>query len=245
MDYPMDSKIWNGKFKTIVFNGSCLDVMMSEQFAKTVSGRKVCIVTDPPFNVGYHYKSYKDNMSDSEYYEFLSQICTMHGSPYVVIHYPEALYRLSHQTGVIPERVVSWVYNSNTAKQHRDIAFFGVKPDFNKVKQPYKNLNDKRIKERIARGIEGGRLYDWWEINQVKNVSKKEINHPCVMPTEVMERVIGILPEEYLIVDPFLGSGTTGIACKKHNRDFIGIEMDADYYQLAKNRIFTTDNWWD
>lgn len=49
-----------------------------------------------------------------------------------------------------PERVVSWVYNSNTRKQHRDVAFYGVKPDFNKVKQPYKNQNDKRIRKLMA-----------------------------------------------------------------------------------------------
>ena len=58
--------------------------------------------------------------------------------------------------GILPTKVVSWVYNSNTAKQHRDIAFFKVKPDFRKVTQPYKNPNDKRIKERMARGIMGG-----------------------------------------------------------------------------------------
>ena len=119
----------------------------------------------------------------------------------------------------------------------RDIAFFNIKPNFNTVKQPYKNPNDKRIKERIARGIGGGRLYDWWNVNQVKNVSKKDNSHPCVMPLKVMENIIGILPNDYVIVDPFLGSGTTGIACKNLNRDFIGIEIDTEYYEIAKKRI--------
>ena len=45
---------------------------------------------------------------------------------------------------------MSWVYNSNTGKQHRDIAFFGVKPDFRKVGQDYKNPTDKRIAKRSA-----------------------------------------------------------------------------------------------
>ena len=141
--------------------------------------------------------------------------------------------------GKFPERVVSWVYNSNTAKQHRDIAFFGVKPNFNQVRQPYKNPNDKRIKERIARGITGSKLYDWWNINQVKNVSKGKngINHPCVMPLEVMKNIVGILPKDKIIVDPFMGSGTTGIACKELGYDFIGIELDKNYFELAKERI--------
>jgi DNA modification methylase len=41
-----------------------------------------------------------------------------------------------------------------------------------------------------------------------------------------MKRIVGILPEDYTIVDPFMGSGTTGVACKLLNRNFIGIEMD-------------------
>ena len=155
-----------------LFNANCIDFMQSEKCKEFIKDRKVVIVTDPPFNIGYHYNSYKDNMDEEQYYSFLDDVLSMYYIPFVVIHYPEALYKLSFQVGVFPERVVSWVYNSNTAKQHRDIAFFGIKPDFRKVTQPYKNPNDKRIKERIAEGKTGCKLYDWWEINQVKNVSK-------------------------------------------------------------------------
>ena len=81
------------------------------------------------------------------------------------------------------------------------------------------------------------RLYDWWHIEQVKNVSKEKTGHPCQMPIEVMKRVIGILPEDYTIVDPFMGSGTTGVACKLLNRKFIGIEMDEKYFEISKQRI--------
>ena len=115
--------------------------------------------------------------------------------------------------------------------------FFDVKLNFNQVKQPYKNPNDKRIKERIARGCIGAKLYDWWEINQVKNVSKEKTAHPCQMPLEVMTRIIGILPKDSIILDPFMGSGTTGVACKQLNVDFIGIEIDKEYYEIAKRRI--------
>ena len=220
-----------------LFNYNCLDLMKSQTFLDLTKNKKVCIVTDPPFNIGYHYKTYKDHLAEEDYYSFLEEVFTTFSYPLVVIHYPEALYKLAFQIDMFPEKVVSWVYNSNTAKQHRDIAFFGIKPDFTKVKQPYKNPNDKRIKERIAKGIFGGRLYDWWEINQVKNVSKTTINHPCVMPLEVMKRIVGILPNDYIIFDPFMGSGTTGIACQQLGRDFIGSEIDSEYYEIALNRI--------
>jgi site-specific DNA-methyltransferase (adenine-specific) len=195
---------------------------------------KFVVVTDPPFNVGYHYNNYKDNMDSEDYYEMLASVFQY--SAFVVIHYPEEIYKIAFQVGEFPDKVVSWVYNSNTPKQHRDIGFFGIKPDFTQYGQPYKNLKDKRIMQRIAEG-KSARLYDWWDINQVKNVSKEKTSHPCQMPLEVMRRIVGILPADYTIVDPFMGSGTTGLACKMLNRNFIGIEMDEEYHSIAQQRL--------
>lgn len=129
-----------------IFNEDCLTLMQSQDFLNLIKDRKVCIITDPPFNIGYHYNKYKDNLDEEEYYEFLDEVFTLYNFPFVVIHYPECLYKISFQTGKFPSKVVSWVYNSNTAKQHRDIAFFGIKPDFNKVVQPYKTLMIKELK---------------------------------------------------------------------------------------------------
>lgn len=216
-------------------NGDCLE--MIEDIYNQYGKENIIIVTDPPFNIGYKYNSYKDNMKEEEYYKMLVKL--FKGSKSAIVHYPESLYKIAIEINEPPIRVVSWVYNSNTGKQHRDIAFFGIKPDFNKVRQPYKNLNDKRIIKRIQEGKTGAKLYDWWNINQVKNVSKEKTEHPCQMPLEVMKNIIGILPENYIVLDPFMGSGTTGVACKELNRNFIGIELDEKYYEIAKNRIET------
>ena len=214
----------------LLYNDNCLDFLSKNNIPKNS-----IIVTDPPFNIGYHYNEYRDRMEVDSYYEMLSSLLDI--APCVFIHYPEALYELSARSGVSPTRVVSWVYNSNTAKQHRDIAFYGVKPNFNQVRQPYKNPNDKRIQQRIAEGKTGCKLYDWWNINQVKNVSKDKTAHPCQMPLEVMKNIVGILPKDSTIVDPFMGSGTTGVACVEAGLDFIGIEMDSKYFEIAKNRL--------
>jgi len=195
---------------------------------------KVIFVSDPPFNIGYHYGLYKDKMKDDDYYNWLFDIFSNHKQ--VIVHYPESLYKHAFKIGMYPEKVVSWVYNSNTGKQHRDIAFFGIKPDFKKVSQPYKNPSDKRIAKRIAEG-KTAKLYDWWQINQVKNVSKEKTAHPCQMPLKVMENIIGILPDDFTIIDPFLGSGTTALACITHKRNFIGIEIDQEYFKIAEKRI--------
>lgn len=201
-------------------------------------GYAFCIVTDPPFNVGYHYSQYKDNMKEDEYYKWLCAI--FNGYSCVVVHYPENLYKLAFHMEEFPDSVVSWVYNSNTARQHRDIAFFNVKPDFTKVKMPYKNPTDKRISQRIAEG-KGARMYDWMYIDQVKNVSKSPMHgmvHPCEMPLEVMRRIVGVLPEGMVIVDPFLGSGTTVLAAIANHRHYVGFEIDPAYFSIAKERIW-------
>lgn len=66
------------------------------------------------------------------------------------------------------------------------------------------------------------------------------------MPLKVMENIIGILPKDAIIIDPFMGSGTTGVAVinmnekQNANRDFIGIEIDSLYFEEAKKRIEQT-----
>ena len=222
-----------------LYNEDCQTIL--PEILTKLDRKKVIFVSDPPFNIGYHYNTYKDKMNEEEYFESLESI--FGEDKCVIIHYPEQLYKFSFQIGKFPEKIISWVYNSNTAKQHRDIGFFGTKPDMNKIRQPYKNPNDKRIKERIANGKTGAKLYDWWNINQVKNISKDKTKHPCQMPIQVMENIIGILPNDAIIIDPFMGSGTTGLAVinmnKKQNvdRQFIGIELSEEYYNIAKERI--------
>lgn len=212
-----------------IVNGDC--TLLIDKYIN----KNTIIVTDPPFNIGYHYKGYNDNKDDIEYLSIISNI--LKKAPTVLVHYPEDIVKISVYTDIVPNRIISWVYNSNTRRQHRDIAFYGIDPDFSKVKQPYKNPNDKRIQKLIANGSRGTNLYDWWNVNQVKNVSKEKTSHPCQMPLEVMDRIIKILPDNITVVDPFCGSGTTGVACIKNNIDFVGIEIVEEYAKIANERL--------
>jgi hypothetical protein len=215
----------------------CRTILQPIKTQLQAENKPYIIVSDPPFNIGYHYNGYHDRMSDGDYRHMLQQVFNP-SHPSVVIHYPEQLYQLAIDIDRPPTKVVSWVYNTNNRKQHRDIAFFGVKPDFKQVLQPYKNPNDKRIKRLIENGSKGTPIYDWWNINIVKNTSAEKTVHPCQMPLQVMKNIIGVLPKEYTIVDPFMGSGTTGVAAVELGRDFIGIELDPMYFDVAKQRIF-------
>ena len=74
-----------------------------------------------------------------------------------------------------------------------------------RVLQPYKNLNDKRIKENIANGRKGTHLYDWWQINLVKNVSKQKHNYTNQIPQELLKRLIFTTTDELdLVADPMV-----------------------------------------
>jgi site-specific DNA-methyltransferase (adenine-specific) len=61
--------------------------------------------------------------------------------------------------------------------------------------------------------------------------------HPTQKPVPLMRWCLGFLPNAETILDPFMGSGTTGVACVKEGRKFIGIELDPDYFDIACKRI--------
>jgi DNA modification methylase len=61
--------------------------------------------------------------------------------------------------------------------------------------------------------------------------------HPTQKPVALMEWCLGFLPDAKTILDPFAGSGTTGVACVKTGRAFIGIERDPDYFAIMCKRI--------
>jgi hypothetical protein len=212
-----------------IITNNCLDVQLPLD---------AIYISDPPYNQKYHYSSYSDDLPSRDYAALLHAIFKDRQS--VIILYPEETINLlgGGSFGNV-EQVVSWVYNSNTAKQSRLITWWNCKPDFRKIGQPYKNPADKRIAKRIAEGKQA-RGYDWWEINQVKNVSKKENPHPCPIPLEVAERIVlSTTQPGNTVVDPFAGSGTVLVAAKKHGRHYIGVEMDPVYVKVAEERLRT------
>ena len=61
--------------------------------------------------------------------------------------------------------------------------------------------------------------------------------HPTQKPPQLMEWCLSLVPDAVTILDPFMGSGTTGVACAKLGRKFIGIEIEPKYYEIALRRI--------
>lgn len=88
----------------------------------------------------------------------------------------------------------------------------------------------------------GKQMKDVWTIGRVKKVEKEFGKHPTQKPLEIMERlVLSSTQPGDVILDPFSGSGTTGVAAVKHGRKYIGFDIDASFNRIARKRIRKLD----
>lgn len=79
-------------------------------------------------------------------------------------------------------------------------------------------------------------------ITPLNQKDKKLWKHPTIKPLDVIENlIINSSCKNDTILDPFMGSGTTAIACKNLNRQYIGYELDRNYYDICMNRLNETD----
>ena len=77
-----------------------------------------------------------------------------------------------------------------------------------------------------------------WYATPLNQSDKKKYGHPTVKPQAILENlVVNSSQEGEIVLDCFMGSGSTGVACLNTNRDFIGIELDEGYFNIAQNRI--------
>ena len=126
----------------------------------------------------------------------------------------------------------------------------GKPKTFNPIMVNCKSANKgyKSTCKKITKGKE--RTYKEFKINEQKvdsniwkfAVAQNKTEHPAVFPLELPTRHIKSWSNKGdLVLDCFMGSGTTGIVCKSLNRKFIGIEIDKKYFEIAKKRIENTN----
>lgn len=85
---------------------------------------------------------------------------------------------------------------------------------------------------------DGYELKSKWFVSGINKHDKDLYNHPTIKPLELTKRhILHSTQPGDVVLDCFMGSGTTGVACKELGREFIGIEIDENYYNIAVNRI--------
>ena len=189
--------------------------MLAELPSKTFN---IC-VTDIPFNVGWQYGVYKDSLTDQEYYDnwisWFTEIKRL--SERAIIKIPN---KFSHI--VIPAFHVALGYYW-TLIQHSP----------NATSHGRFNLN-LYTQYLVSEGSGKTPKVDFF-VNTKNNL---ESEHPAEMPVEPIKKIIGMFCEEKAtVLDPFLGSGTTAVACIKTNRKFVGCEINPEFAKKAQERI--------
>lgn len=206
-----------------LYLGDCRDILPTLP-------AEMLICTDPPYGIGFRYNSHDD--AEEGYQEL---IAVLRGHPLALLQYPEEMMRLVCPVLGPPQEVLAWCYPSNLPRQFRLWGIWNASCDFSSVKQPARNPTDQRIVSYYD-GPAMVSSYDWWEQPQVKNVSAEKTDHPCQIPSTNVERVIRLLGVQ-AFADPFLGSGTAGVVAARLGVDFVGIEKDPAYFDIACKRI--------
>lgn len=190
--------------------------------------RDVDFLTDPPYGIGFKYGG---NYTDAGGEAYRALIAPLKGRNGALLQYPVEMMRDIVPILGAPADVLAWVYPSNLSGRHfRLWGLWGLEADLSQVKQPARNPEDSKVVNLMVNS------YSWWEQPQVKNTSAEKTGHPCQIPTSAMERVLKLTGIRSA-VDPFMGSGTTGVACANLGRKFIGIEIEPRYFDIACRRI--------
>lgn len=141
---------------------------------------------------------------------------------YVLLATEENTNSGKREVGVVNGEPKRFLYCSKASKRERNIGCEGLEEKNNRKLMG----NANNTAEKASKGFER------FDTLPAKN------NHPTVKPIALMEYLVKLVSKEgHIVLDPFMGSGTTGMACKKLNREFIGIEMMPEYMEIAKCRI--------
>ena len=217
--------------------GDCLEV-----FKHIPSESVDLVLTSPPYNLGntHHtgnnrHKAYEDNLPEKDYQEWQVKVL-------------QECYRVLKETG-------SLIYNhKNRIKQGVQISPYEwlFKTDF-VIKQEVVWFNGSQNFDKIRFYPMTERVY--WLAKSPKTKLFNAINHHDLFgkedwkavgtrgqhtrafPERLVSDFLLCFPEAKIVLDPFMGSGTTGVSCKSLNRSFIGIEKNPEYFEIAKKRI--------
>lgn len=195
------------------------------------------IITDPPYNKGFDYGiEYKDAMDSQAY---ISMLAIMRDIPSAIIMVAEdAMEYLAHAMGR-PKRVnYVCLYKGPFPNQVLSVYYYHRAPDLNKVQVRVSEAS-RRVVNRIGGKVPWSKdvkIREWWQDIGVVRFDKEK--HPCQLNLKLADRIVKIFTRPGdIVIDPFMGSGTTAIACLNNSRTFIGIEQSSKYCGAAENRI--------
>lgn len=236
-----------------LYNGDCVEVM------RQLDNDKVdLIITDPPYNLGNFMKNRDTNLvkmrdnffgaagwDDLEFHEWeqsmdayfseAARLMKTGGTMivFMAIIKVETLIRLAEQHGFYYKTTGIW-HKLNPMPRNMHLHFVNSTEAwvyFTYKKRTGKFNNNGRV------------LHDFVETALTPASERKYGKHPTQKPEQLLEYLVSILSDEGdWVLDPFMGSGTTGVVAKRMNRHFIGVEFNEEYFNMATRRIGVNNN---
>jgi site-specific DNA-methyltransferase (adenine-specific) len=238
-----------------VIRGDCLE------FLSTIEDNSVDICfADPPFNLEKKYTSYKDQRPAEEYLEWckkwLSELVRVtkptgsifvHNIPKWLTYYASILNDLAYFRHWISWDAMSNPLGKTLLPAHYGILFYAKEPKgfkFYEIRSPHRKCRvcDSYLKDYGGKKDQmhpfGALVSDvWTDIHRIRhNVRRDE--HPCQLPIHLLERIVLMSTDAGdVVLDPFLGTGTSAIAAKTLGRHYVGIEIDQEYATIAEDKL--------
>ena len=218
----------------------CIDVCKG--LSKLEDSSIDIVITSPPYNLGNNHhtgsithSSYNDAMPESKYQEWQLDILN---HIYRVLKEDGSFFynhknRIKNGSQITP---YSWILKSKFVIK-QEIVWINRSQNFDNIRfYPFTERLywlTKSSKTKLKNTISHSDVFDWKEWKPVGTNGK----HTRQFPTEMVIDILRCFPDKELVLDPFMGYGTTAVACKILGKDFMGFEINKDFCRDARNRI--------
>jgi len=215
---------------------------------------------DPPFNLNKKYGKYKDKKTDQEYIQWCKEWLTemvritkptgsilVHNIPKWLTYFAGHLNTIAFFKHWIAWDSMSTPLGKTLLPAHYGILFYTKSQkgfEFNELRSPHKKCShcNKMVKDYGGKKDQinplGTLLSDvWTDIHRIRHKNRRD-EHPCQLPEPLLERLILMATNEGgVVLDPFIGAGTTALTAKRLGRHFIGIDIDPKYKSIIENKL--------
>lgn len=209
------------------------------------------IIADPPYNLGKDYGNKSDSKEVHDYLAFTQswlseakRVLKPTGTIYVFMGVRFISYLYDFMDKEFDLKFNSWIvwhYTQGLGKtrgfspRHDDILMFSKSDKY------IFNLDNVRVPQKYYRArnnMRGANPGDVWQFSHVHYSNPNRQNHPTQKPEGIVERMLlASTNEGGVVLDPFMGSGTTMRVCQQLGRKGIGFELNPDYVDLTKARL--------
>lgn len=248
------------KVKEGVQQGDCLKLL-----AKLPDDSVDMAFADPPFNLNKKYGAYRDKVDESDYLQWcrlwiLEMVRVVKPGGAILVHnIPKWLCRYAPilEEAATFKHWIAWdapssVVGGTLLPSHYGILYYikpGAPPKFYSARSPHRRcrschrlMKDYGGKKDLLHPF-GTMLSDvWTDLHRIRH-SRGRDNHPCQLPMPLLERLVLITTDEDdIVLDPFLGTGTTAIAARKLGRRYAGFELSEDFAEIAEQKLSDTES---